>query len=55
VLAPDRFGAMLNAMADEVETSVIPSEPSDQEDGLRECGVRVPENHRWWFSSAVAR
>jgi uncharacterized glyoxalase superfamily protein PhnB len=28
--------------------------PSDQEYGLREYGVRDPENHRWWFSSPLA-
>ena len=27
--------------------------PSDQEYGLREYGVRDPENHRWWFSSPL--
>jgi uncharacterized glyoxalase superfamily protein PhnB len=32
----------------------IDSEPSDQEYGLREYGVRDPENHRWWFSSPLA-
>jgi uncharacterized glyoxalase superfamily protein PhnB len=31
------------------------SEPSDQEYGLREYGARDPENHRWWFSSPLAR
>jgi uncharacterized glyoxalase superfamily protein PhnB len=31
----------------------IDSEPSDQEYGLREYGVRDPENHRWWFSSPL--
>jgi MerR family transcriptional regulator, thiopeptide resistance regulator len=29
----------------------IESEPSDQDYGLREYGVRDPEDHRWWFSS----
>jgi MerR family transcriptional regulator, thiopeptide resistance regulator len=32
----------------------IDREPSDQEYGLREYGVRDPENHRWWFSSPLA-
>jgi uncharacterized glyoxalase superfamily protein PhnB len=32
----------------------LDSEPSDQEYGLREYGARDPENHRWWFSSALA-
>ena len=32
----------------------IDSEPSDQEYGLREYGVRDPENHRWWISSPLA-
>jgi uncharacterized glyoxalase superfamily protein PhnB len=32
----------------------IDSEPSNQEYGLREYGVRDPENHRWWFSSPLA-
>jgi uncharacterized glyoxalase superfamily protein PhnB len=32
----------------------IDSEPSDQDYGLREYGVRDPENHRWWFSSPLA-
>jgi uncharacterized glyoxalase superfamily protein PhnB len=31
----------------------IDSEPSDQDYGLREYGARDPENHRWWFSSAI--
>jgi MerR family transcriptional regulator, thiopeptide resistance regulator len=31
----------------------IEREPSDQEYGLREYGVRDPENHRWWFSSPL--
>ncbi len=32
----------------------IEREPSDQDYGLREYGVRDPENHRWWFSSRLA-
>jgi uncharacterized glyoxalase superfamily protein PhnB len=32
----------------------IDSEPSDQDYGLREYGVRDPEDHRWWFSSPLA-
>ncbi len=32
----------------------IDSPPTDQEYGLREYGVRDPENHRWWFSSQLA-
>ena len=32
----------------------IDSEPTDQDYGLREYGVRDPENHRWWFSSPLA-
>ena len=32
----------------------IEREPSDQDYGLREYGVRDPENHRWWFSSPLA-
>ncbi len=31
----------------------IDREPSDQAYGLREYGVRDPENHRWWFSSPL--
>jgi MerR family transcriptional regulator, thiopeptide resistance regulator len=31
----------------------IEREPSDQDYGLREYGVRDPEGHRWWFSSAL--
>jgi len=27
--------------------------PTDQDYGLREYGVRDPENHRWWFSSPI--
>ena len=27
--------------------------PTDQDYGLREYGARDPENHRWWFSSAL--
>jgi MerR family transcriptional regulator, thiopeptide resistance regulator len=33
----------------------IDREPADQDYGLREYGVRDPENHRWWFSSPLAR
>jgi uncharacterized glyoxalase superfamily protein PhnB len=32
----------------------IDREPEDQDYGLREYGVRDPENHRWWFSSPLA-
>jgi MerR family transcriptional regulator, thiopeptide resistance regulator len=32
----------------------IEREPTDQDYGLREYGVRDPENHRWWFSSPLA-
>jgi uncharacterized glyoxalase superfamily protein PhnB len=32
----------------------IEREPSDQPYGLREYGVRDPENHRWFFSSRLA-
>jgi uncharacterized glyoxalase superfamily protein PhnB len=32
----------------------IESEPTDQDYGLREYGVRDLENHRWWFSSPPA-
>jgi uncharacterized glyoxalase superfamily protein PhnB len=28
--------------------------PTDQAYGLREYGVRDPENHRWWFSTPLA-
>ena len=31
----------------------IDSTPTDQDYGLREYGVRDPENHRWWFSSPL--
>ena len=31
----------------------IDSEPADQDYGLREYGVRDPEDHRWWFSSPL--
>ena len=31
----------------------IDREPSDQDYGLREYGVRDPEDHRWWFSSPL--
>jgi uncharacterized glyoxalase superfamily protein PhnB len=34
--------------------ATIDSAPTDQPYGLREYGVRDPENHRWWFSSRVA-
>jgi uncharacterized glyoxalase superfamily protein PhnB len=33
----------------------IDRDPSDQDYGLREYGARDPENHRWWFSSPLAR
>jgi uncharacterized glyoxalase superfamily protein PhnB len=32
----------------------IEREPSDQDYGLREYGVRDLENHRWWFASPLA-
>jgi MerR family transcriptional regulator, thiopeptide resistance regulator len=32
----------------------IDYEPADQDYGLREYGVRDPENHRWWFSTPLA-
>jgi uncharacterized glyoxalase superfamily protein PhnB len=32
----------------------IDSEPTDQEYGLREYGVRDPEGHRWWFATPIA-
>ncbi len=28
--------------------------PTDQDYGLRDYGVRDPENHRWWFSSPIS-
>jgi len=31
----------------------IDREPTDQAYGLREYGVRDPENHRWFFSSPL--
>ena len=31
----------------------VDSAPTDQDYGLREYGVRDPENHRWWFSSPL--
>ena len=31
----------------------IEREPTDQPYGLREYGVRDPENHRWWFSTPL--
>ena len=31
----------------------IDSEPTDQEYGQREYGVRDPEGHRWWFATAL--
>lgn len=33
----------------------VDSEPSDQVYGLREYAARDLENHRWWFSSLLAR
>ena len=32
----------------------IDGAPTDQPYGLREYGVRDPENHRWWFSTPLA-
>ena len=32
----------------------IDSEPTDQHYGLREYGVRDPENHRWLFASPLS-
>lgn len=32
----------------------IESAPTDRDYGLREYGVRDPENHRWWFSMPVS-
>jgi uncharacterized glyoxalase superfamily protein PhnB len=34
--------------------ALIEREPAEQDYGLREYGVRDPENHRWWFSSPLA-
>jgi uncharacterized glyoxalase superfamily protein PhnB len=34
--------------------ATIESEPTDQDYGLREYGVRDLEDHRWWFSTALA-
>jgi uncharacterized glyoxalase superfamily protein PhnB len=31
----------------------IDSEPTDQEYGQREYGVRDPEGHRWWFATPL--
>ena len=31
----------------------VDSVPTDRDYGLREYGVRDPENHRWWFSSPL--
>ncbi|MGH8981811.1 MAG: VOC family protein [Acidimicrobiales bacterium] len=31
--------------------AAIDCAPTDRPYGLREYGVRDPENHRWWFSS----
>ena len=31
----------------------IDSEPTDQEYGQREYGVRDREGHRWWFATAL--
>jgi uncharacterized glyoxalase superfamily protein PhnB len=35
--------------------ALIEREPTEQDYGLREYGVRDPENHRWWFSSPLDR
>lgn len=32
----------------------IDYEPTDQEYGLREYGVRDPEGHRWWFATPLS-
>jgi uncharacterized glyoxalase superfamily protein PhnB len=35
--------------------ALVEREPTEQDYGLREYAVRDPENHRWWFSSPLAR
>jgi MerR family transcriptional regulator, thiopeptide resistance regulator len=37
-----------------VAGATIISEPTDQEYGQREYGVRDPEGHRWWFATPFA-
>ncbi len=55
VIVPDvdAHFAKANAKA-KASGARIDSEPADQDYGLREYGVRDPENHRWWFSSPLA-
>jgi len=33
----------------------ITSEPTDQEYGQREYGVRDPDGHNWWFATPIAQ
>jgi uncharacterized glyoxalase superfamily protein PhnB len=51
VIVPDVDAHFAHAKASGAR---IDSEPTDQDYGLREYGVRDPENHRWWFSSPIA-
>jgi len=53
----------LEVIVDDVDTHYAQSKaagaridraPTDQPYGLREYGARDQENHRWWFSSALA-
>ncbi len=50
VVVPDVDAHHARAEAAEAR---IDSAPTDQDYGLREYGVRDPENHRWWFSSPL--
>ncbi len=50
VLVPDVDAHFARAKA---AGAAIDREPEDQDYGLREYGARDPENHRWWFSSAL--
>jgi MerR family transcriptional regulator, thiopeptide resistance regulator len=50
VLVPDVDAHHARAKAADAR---IDSTPTDQDYGLREYGVRDPENHRWWFSSPL--
>ena len=51
VIVPDVDTHFARAKAAGAE---IDYEPADQDYGLREYGVRDPENHRWWFSTPLA-
>jgi len=48
----DAHYARVSAIAD--RGTEITSQPTDQEYGQREYGVRDPDGHNWWFATPIA-